>query len=118
MTIYYNPKEDTPGLGPEIIGILHYVQTFFKGKTRITIVTKEDLAPITLPVCGDDRNKVIVFELWMGYKKKTQRTVLKELDICHDKSNFNSMSNSCCKCGLVVFATVCSLTLMLQKLNI
>ena len=30
-------------------------------------MTKEDLAPITLPVCGDDRNKVIVFELWMGY---------------------------------------------------
>ena len=117
MTIWYNPSEDAPGLGPDILGILYYVQTFFKSKTRITILNKEDLAPITLPVCGDDRNKVIVFELWMGYKKKTQRTVLKELDICHDKSNLNSMSNSRCNCGLVVFA-VCSLHLMLQKLNI
>ena len=77
MAIYYDPLKEAPLLGPEIITILNYLPFYFK-KTTINIVTKEDLAPLTLPLCGDDRNKVIAFELWIGKHKKTQRTVKKK----------------------------------------
>ena len=113
MAIYYDPIKEAPLLGPEIIRILDYVRLHFK-KTTINIRTKEDLAPLTLPVCGDDRNKVIVFELWIGHNKKTQRTVLNELDICHNPSDINSSSTTGSICELLIYAIVCSLTLNFQ----
>ena len=117
VAIYYDPVKETPMLGPNIIYIKDYLKTFFK-KTTINIVTKEDLAPLILPVCGDERNKVIVFELWIGTNKKTQRTVLNELDICPNQYGQNSGSTSGCKYELLIYAIVCSLTLNFQLLKI
>lgn len=116
VAVYYNPSDQAPLLGPEIVRIRDYVRIFFKKKTTINIVTKEDLDPLILPICGGDRNKVIVFDLLLGNGRKRQRTVLKELDICHSPSNLDSKANTGCNCQPAVFAIVFSLTLMIQNL--
>ena len=108
VAVYYDPVKETPMLGPNIIYIRDFLKTFFK-KTTINIVTKKDLEPLILPVCGDERNKVIVFELWIGTNKKTQRTVLHELDICPNQYGQNSSSTSGCKYELLIYAIMCFL---------
>ena len=119
VAVYYNPSDKAPMLfSPEIVRISHYLQVFFKKKTTINIITKDDLEPLTLPVCGGERNKVIVFVLWLGNTRKKQRTVLKELDICHSYGtpDLVSKANTRCYCQPVVFAIMCSLTLMNKNL--
>ena len=106
VTIYFGPKKGAK-TGPEIGATPDYVKNNFK-KITVNIKTKRDLDPIHLPVCGDDRNKVIVFELKISSQKKQQRVVLKEIPAC-------PKSNSGCKCEPFVFALLCLLILFYQN---
>ena len=101
VRIYYEPKKGAK-TGPEIGATPDYVENNFKEIT-VNVRTKRDLDPIDLPVCGDDRNKVIVFECKIFGLKKRQRVVLKEIPPVCPKSN------SGCKCKPFVLAILCSL---------
>lgn len=106
VRIYYEPKKGAK-TGPEIGATPDYVKKNFKEIT-VNIRTKRDLDPIDLPVCGDDRNKVIVFEMKIFAQKKRQRVVLEEIPSVCPKSN------SGCKCEPLVIAILCSLILIFK----
>ena len=108
VTIYFGPRKGAK-TGPEIGATPDYVKKNFE-KIIVNVKTKRDLDPIHLPVCGDDRNKVIVFELKIFSQKKRQRVVLKEIPSCP-----KSKSNSGCKCEPFVIAILCSLILFYQN---
>ena len=106
VKIYYEPKKGAK-TGPEISSTPEYLKKYFKEIT-ITIRTKRNLDPIDLPVCGDDRNKVIVFELKISGQKQRQRVVLEKIPSVCPKSN------SGCNCKPFVMAILCSLILFFK----
>ena len=106
VRIYYEPKKGAK-TGPEIGATPDYVEKNFKEIT-VNITTKRDLDPIDLPVCGDDRNKVIVFEPKIFGQTKRQRVVLKEIPLVCPKPN------SGFKCKPFVLAILCSLILFFK----
>ena len=106
VRIYYEPKKGAK-TGPDIVKTPDNVKKNFKEIT-VMIRTKRDLDPIDLPVCGDDRNKVIVFELKISGQKQMQWVKLKEIPSVCPKSN------SGCKCEPFVMAILCSLILFFK----
>ena len=77
VTIFFGPKNNSM-TGPEILGIKDYVRLHFK-KVTLNIRIEDDLAPVTLPICGH-RNKVVVFKLQVANQVKMQRMELEVPD--------------------------------------
>lgn len=103
LTLYYDPKKGAK-TGPDIVRTPDYVKDNFK-KTTVYIKTNIDLKPLNLQVCGEERKKVIVFELKIGHQKKQQRLLLKAIPAC-------PKSNSGWKFEPFVYVILCSLILV------
>ena len=106
VTIYYDPKKGAK-TGPDIVRTPDYVKDNFK-KIAVYIKTNIDLTPINLQVCGEERKKVIVFELTIGHQKKQQRLILKNIPVC-------PKSNSGWTFEPFVYAILCPLILLFQN---
>ena len=116
MVVYYNVKSHVKNLWPGVVNIKDFCDDAFH-KATINIEKLEDLEPIYLPLCGNDRNRVLVFELWLTHRYREQRYVeLKELDKCRDQPPIQSNSNCRCKTDPLVFAVGCLLNFLLKRI--